>query len=275
MDLRKIRENTWKYLCLTGFTFNVSGDLRIHVLNEKIRAKRVFTYLTLNARISRLTRSRATKALLKCGDCGKAILLLLFPGHHTPRRVWDHDEQLFVSIGKEHTPAAKCTECLTKKILRGSFPQSDTQWRAILKTCRECMKYLCSRCDEMQPAAMFGTFTLNNHRRSDRRTVLICSACRDDNQTYALKCSACNTEKLSNNFLVTSVRNYRQGKQKTLICNDCQQLGRNGRDMTLYTCSHCSKQWGAGMYDSQQLKNFKKQRRKKLICEVCAAAAVS
>ena len=53
-------------------------------------------------------------ALLKCGDCGKAILLLLFPGHHTPRRVWDHDEQLFVSIGKEHTPAAKCTECLTK-----------------------------------------------------------------------------------------------------------------------------------------------------------------
>jgi len=152
-------------------------------------------------------------ALLKCGDCGKAILLLLFPGHHTPRRVWDHDEQLFVSIGKEHTPAAKCTECLTKKILRGSFPRSDTQWRAILKTCRECMKYLCSRCDEMQPAAMFGTFTLHNHRRSDRRTTLICSTCRDDNQTYALKCSACNTEKLSNNFLVTSVRNYRQGQQ--------------------------------------------------------------
>ncbi len=60
-ELRKIRENTWKCLCLTGFTFNVSGDLRIHVLNEKIRGKRVFTYLTLNARISRLTRSPATK----------------------------------------------------------------------------------------------------------------------------------------------------------------------------------------------------------------------
>ena len=67
-ELRTIRENTWKYLCLTGFTFNVSGDLRIHVLNEKIQGKRVFTYLTLNARISRLTRSFATK-ISRTKDC--------------------------------------------------------------------------------------------------------------------------------------------------------------------------------------------------------------
>ncbi len=167
-------------------------------------------------------------ALLKCGACGKAVFLLLFPGHHTPRRIWDHDEQLFVSIGKEHTTsssAAKCTECLTSKILRGSFPLSHRQWRSTLRTCRQCMKYLCSRCDEMQPAAMFGTSVLRNHRRSDRRTALICSTCKDNDHNSRetasaqnlkenkLKCSACDIEKLSDNFLVSSVEKYMEGQQ--------------------------------------------------------------
>ena len=41
--------------------------------------------------------------------------------------------------------------------------------------------------------------------------------------------------------------------------------------MTLHTCSYCSKEWGAGRYDSKQLSNYQQKRLKKLICEVCAA----
>ena len=57
-----------------------------------------------------------------------------------------------------------------------------------------------------------------------------------------------------------------------LICNECMQLGCIPRDVALYTCSSCSKQWGNGKFDSTQLKNYKKKQQKKLLCECCSAA---
>ena len=60
--------------------------------------------------------------------------------------------------------------------------------------------------------------------------------------------------------------------RKTLICDACELLGCTPRDAALYTCSHCSKEWGAGRYDSSQLKRYKNKRQKKIVCEVCAGA---
>ena len=81
----------------------------------------------------------------------------------------------------------------------------------------------------MQPAAMFAMSALNNHRRSDRLTALICSGCKDSNDNYQatasvqklkdkkLKCNACNIEKHSDDFLVTSVAKYKRRQQTVEI----------------------------------------------------------
>ena len=58
-----------------------------------------------------------------------------------------------------------------------------------------------------------------------------------------LKCSACDVEKLCDSFLIF--------EKKTLMCDDCQQLGYTPRDVALYTCSDCLKKWGTQLPRSE------------------------
>ena len=57
-----------------------------------------------------------------------------------------------------------------------------------------------------------------------------------------------------------------------LICKGCRDRGCTARDLALYTCTTCSRMFGAAKMDAVCVRNLRVRPRCKLTCSSCVAA---